>query len=69
MSRCLKLCTACVGRTCAGNFEIVDGMSVSTPCCQDENLAVHQQKRGFERTCAEQVMIRRQSVGTRFVRA
>jgi hypothetical protein len=43
-------------------------MSVSTPYCQDENLAVHQ-KRGFKRTCAEQVMIRRQSVGTRFVRA
>ena len=48
MSRCLKLCTACVGRTCDGNFEIVDGMSVSTPYCQDENLAVQQRRRGSE---------------------
>lgn len=59
MSRCLKLCTACVGMACAasqaraaivcdGNFQIVDGMSVSTPYCQDENLAAQQRKRGLD---------------------
>ena len=57
MSRCLKLCTACVGMACAaspargaircdGNFQIIDGMSVSTPYCHDENLAAHQRKQG-----------------------
>jgi hypothetical protein len=33
---------------CDGNFQIVDGMSVSTPYCQDENLAAQQRKRGPE---------------------
>lgn len=57
MSRCPKLCTACIGMTCAasekcaaivcnGNFQIIDGMSVSTPYCHDENLAAHQRKQG-----------------------
>lgn len=57
MSRCLKLCAACVSMTCAasqahaaivcdGNFQIVDGMRVSTPYCQDETLAAQQRKRG-----------------------
>jgi hypothetical protein len=51
MSRYLKLCTTtCVGLMCAvshanarivcdGNFQIVDGMGVATPYCQDRNLA------------------------------
>jgi hypothetical protein len=58
MSRCLKLCgTTCAGLICAvsnanagircdGNFQIVDGASISTPYCQDENLAALQRKRG-----------------------
>jgi hypothetical protein len=65
MSRCLKLCGAtCVGLMCVapqararimcdGNFQIVDGMSVSTPYCQDENLAVHQRQRGVKVTGGE----------------
>lgn len=68
MSRCLKLCTASIGMACAasqaraaivcdGNFQIVDGMSISTPYCQDENLAAHQRKRGSEVSGSE---IRRQ---------
>ena len=59
MSRCLKLCTACVGMACAASrareaivcdsdFQIVDGMSVFTPYCQDENLAAQQRRRGSE---------------------
>jgi hypothetical protein len=60
MSRCLKLCsTTCLGLICAvshanagivcdGNFQIVDGMSVSTPYCQDENLAAYQRNRGVK---------------------
>ncbi len=64
MSRCLKLCTACVGMACAasqargaircdGNFQIVDGMRVSTPYCQDENLAAQQRKQGSKVTGSE----------------
>ncbi len=60
MSRCLKLCsTTCAGLICAvsnanagivckGDFQIVDGMSISTPYCQDENLAANQRFRGVK---------------------
>jgi hypothetical protein len=59
MSQCLKSCSAaCVGLFCVtshahaailcdGNFQNVDGMAVSTPYCQDENLATQEMKRGF----------------------
>ena len=65
MSRCLKLCSAsCAGLICAvshanagivcdGNFQIIDGISVSTPYCQDENLAVYQRKLGVKVTGGE----------------
>lgn len=64
MSRCLKLCTACVGMACAasqprgaircdGNFQMVNGASVSTPYCQDEALAAHQRKQGSKVTGSE----------------
>lgn len=60
MSRCLKGCSAaCAGLICAvshanakivcdGNFQIVDGMSISTLYCQDENLAVYQRSLGVK---------------------
>ncbi len=38
---------------CEGNFQIVDGMNVSTPYCQDENLAVDQRKLGVKVTGGE----------------
>ena len=64
MSRCLKLCTACVGMACAasqargaircdGNFQMINGASVSTPYCQDEALAAHQHKQGSKVTGSE----------------
>ncbi len=64
MSRCLKLCTACVGMACAasqargaircdGNFQIINGTSVSTPYCQDETLAAFQRKQGLKVSVSE----------------
>lgn len=65
MSRCLKLCGAtCAGLMCVtshasarimcdGNFQIVDGRSISTPYCQDENLAASQRDRGVKVTGGE----------------
>lgn len=58
MSRCLKLCGgACAGVmcitshalaaiVCEDNFQIVHGVAISTPFCQDENLAAHARKLG-----------------------
>ena len=69
MSECLKRCgAACAGLICVashahaaivcdGNFQIVDGMAVSTPYCQDENLAAYERKHEFMVSGAE---IRRQ---------
>ena len=64
MSRCLKPCRGCVGMACAASrareaivcdsdFQIVDGMSVFTPYYQNESLAVHHRKRGFDASGAE----------------
>jgi hypothetical protein len=65
MSRILKLCgSACAGLMCVtsqasarimcdGNFQIVDGASVSTPYCQDENLAANLRSRGVKVTGGE----------------
>ena len=59
MSHRVKICSAacaslcCVSSharaaiMCDGNFQMVDGMSVSTPYCQDENLAAAGRKRGL----------------------
>jgi hypothetical protein len=59
MSRCLKVCsTACAGLLCVGShanaaimcegqFQIVNGMAVSTPFCQDESLSAAARKRGI----------------------
>jgi len=38
---------------CEGNFQIVDGASISTPYCQDENLAANQRKQGVNVTGGE----------------
>jgi hypothetical protein len=60
MSHRLKICSAaCAGLCCVasqaraaivcdGNFQIVDGMSVSTPYCQDETLAAAWRAHGFK---------------------
>jgi hypothetical protein len=38
---------------CDGNFQMVNGASVSTPYCQDEALAAHQRKQGSKVTGSE----------------
>jgi hypothetical protein len=60
MSHRLKICSTafagicCVASqaraaiVCDGDFQIVDGMTISTPYCQDETLAAVGRKQGFK---------------------